>query len=318
MDFLLFLREINKTPILHDVHIASIYKESIEHSSIFLNQLSYYLKTSLSSNLIFLNINEQSLPDLRTKLDVSFLGNRLIYCIKNFYLLETNEKKIWQTYFQAYQGPHCIIYFDNQLPVYTQSDNKIIINLPDHILQETYLTLYQVFFNSPCDSVFVKKLFKQQSKVSLDQLITIMRYQVGLGRKFDDFFLTWFNKIVIPEKSFFNLSTALFAQDKKLFFEYWGQYKLAYAEEFWITYWSEQLWQAINFISKINSSISDAKKSVNRLPFSFINKDWKRYNLKFLISAHNDLYQIDYNLKNGLDGQFGLEYWYHRFLLHKF
>src|SRR5690606_10286153 len=118
--------------------------------------------------------------------------------------------------------------------------------------------------------------------------------------------------------STFLLAQYFFAQDKKLFFDSWFYFINSLPIEYWIAFFSEQLWQAITFIKRANLNITDAKKHAKRLPFSFINKDWQNYKNKidFLVKAHNELYLIDYKLKNG--STYSLDIWLNKFFLDKF
>ena len=63
--------------------------------------------------------------------------------------------------------------------------------------------------------------------------------------------------------------------------------------------------------------VVQAKKMSFKLPFSFIQSDWKRANLQELKQAHQFLCTVDYNLKTG-GGDYGLELMYEKFFLGQF
>jgi hypothetical protein len=42
-----------------------------------------------------------------------------------------------------------------------------------------------------------------------------------------------------------------------------------------------------------------AAMMTNRLPFSFVQRDWKKYSLNQIATAHTSLLKIDFQLKNG-------------------
>ena len=44
-----------------------------------------------------------------------------------------------------------------------------------------------------------------------------------------------------------------------------------------------------------------AKKISYRLPFSFLNRDWRKFSLEELKGAHSFLYTLDYKLKNNCE-----------------
>ena len=146
----------------------------------------------------------------------------------------------------------------------------------------------------------------------------MMAYQATVGRKYQDFFADWLDKLIIPQKSFFTLSQYLFARRPQLFFEQWNACKGEYPPEFWIAYWSEQIWQAMLYVQRARTQgVMEAKKGTYKLPFSFLNKDWSHYTPATLAAAHEALYCFDYNLKNGGTGN-GLELWYHKFIKSSF
>ena len=47
------------------------------------------------------------------------------------------------------------------------------------------------------------------------------------------------------------------------------------------------------------NNIIDARKMSYRLPFSFIQKDWKNTSLNELSSLHSMIYDIEWRIKNG-------------------
>ena len=98
------------------------------------------------------------------------------------------------------------------------------------------------------------------------------------------------------------------------FFESWNSMSRDYSDLFWTTFWSEQLFKASAYISLNNGkNFLQAKRIAYRLPFSFIQKDWKMLKVHELAQAHNQLYAIDMNIKNGLNAH--LEHFYLNFML---
>lgn len=107
-------------------------------------------------------------------------------------------------------------------------------------------------------------------------------------------------KIIITQKSLFKLSEYFFAKREKMFLSYWHKVRTEYPHEFWVSFWSEQLWQAALFLAIMKEKrVATIEKHVRRLPFSFVKRDWRRCNKREIIVAHNFLYHIDYRLKSG-------------------
>ncbi|MBA3751546.1 hypothetical protein H0X06_01925 [Candidatus Dependentiae bacterium] len=254
------------------------------------------------------------LSDLKAHLEVSFLGNRLLYWIKGVTELPNAVKKAWASYSKTYQGPHCIVFFDESHAVVSSSE-YLVVEIPESVSVFLYKQLAQFFYPTILlDSFFLHALFERQLKVSLDEACMILGYHRVVGRNSDAFFKDWCGKLLIPEKSLFTLSQYFFAQQPKSFFKLWKNCYNDYPDEFWIAYWSELMWQSSLFVMRAhNLGIAEAKKVSYRLPFSFINKDWQRYSVESLTSAHQFLYTLDYTLKHG-EHSFGLELFFHKFL----
>ena len=164
------------------------------------------------------------------------------------------------------------------------------------------------------DLAFTQSLFTQQQTVSLDDAFRMMSYQMVVGRKCNDFFTQWYSKLVVSEASLFTLSQYLLSRNPRLFLRQWKACKDDYPAEFWVAYWSDQIWQAAQFVAKARAfGLEEARKGFYRLPFTFLNTDWKRYSPELLVEAHKGLYDFDYASKNG-GGEYALELWFHRFL----
>lgn len=306
-------------------------------SALFFSQLFARLKT-LSSSYATLDCELMELDTLKGQLEMSFLGTRLVYFVKHAHTLDEAGKKSWESFIKKYEGPHCIVYvkvsarqskasaasIQPALPIAelttspevwsTSAVSRLSISI-DLVDMQLYQTLAHFLYpDVALDSFFLSQLFHRHETLSLDDACRMMAYQATVGRKCEPFFAQWLSRLIVPQKSFFTLSQYLFARRPQLFLEQWDICKGQYPPEFWIAYWSEQLWQAMLFVQRARAKgIFEAKKGTYRLPFSFLNKDWALHTPESLAAAHEALYRFDYNLKNGGTGH-GLELWYHRFL----
>ena len=263
-----------------------------------------------------LDVEDRSLPESMVHLRMSFLGNSLLYFVKNTHSLSITEKRMWNQYLSTYEGPHCLLVSDSPR---STTETMLAIEVPEKVDSVLYSSLFRFFYpETALDTGFVRKLFMQQPMITLEAAMTLMTYQTVIGKNADLFFKNWFARIHTPQKSLFQLSQYFFAQQPQQFFNYWRGCKEDYPEEFWISYWSEQLWHATLFISRASTEgIDSAQAQAYRLPFSFIERDWKRYTPQVLVKAHQFLYQFDYTLKNSIASH-GLELMYHLFLQKKF
>jgi hypothetical protein len=124
--------------------------------------------------------------------------------------------------------------------------------------------------------------------------------------------------IIAPKSSLFTLSTYFFAKDARLFFPLWVRISHEYSPQFWVVYWAEQLWRAHGFLQlhKKNKK-DDAKKIAFRLPFGFIQREWRNYSVRELRNAHAMMYEIDFRLKNGSD-DYILDFFFSKFFTNQF
>ncbi len=281
---------------------------SSQFSPLFLFCFQSYIRSFLS--LTILDVYNQPFESLKGLCETSFLGMQAFYWFKDFHLLDAHSKRKWLEYLKQYKGPHTIFLFDTGNPVL-----ETLYTLPEFVSKDLYKELCMFFFPEiPLEKEFLLKLFEKKEKLSLEEAIIVMNYQMAVGKKVDAFFHDWFSKIFVPEHSLFTLSQHLFAQQSKDFFSLWSHCSSEYPLEFWTAYWSEQVWQGALFVLRVQQEgIVVAKKYAQRLPFSFINKDWKKHTYKKLVDAHHALYMLDHTVKNG-GADYGLEVWYYTFL----
>ena len=252
---------------------------------------------------------------LKAHLEMSFLGSQTLYWLSQD-LIETYSTIV--PYLVHYKGPNVVAFFTTK-PLPASTDNIVIIEVPAEVNYQLFKELFTILYptHAQKSSDLIKKVFKKYVKLTLDSSYMLMHYCILIGNKSDLFIQEWLTSIILPEKSLFTLSTYFFAKKSSLFFELWNSIASDYSEPFWTTYWSEQLFKAYAFIAlSNNNNYIQAKRIAYRLPFSFMQKDWKSISLDELKNAHDHLYTLDWNLKNGLATNF--EHFYLNFFLNKF
>ena len=73
----------------------------------------FHVSKHLAGELTFLDLEESTLNDCKAHLDMSFLGMRRLYVLRNFSSLDAASKKAWQVYLLAYAGPHGVLFFES-------------------------------------------------------------------------------------------------------------------------------------------------------------------------------------------------------------
>jgi len=283
-----------------------------EIPSYFIYNFVKRLQQERKHSVLFLDLAIISLDQAKQDVNMFFLSGPVIYFIKNFYNLTSEQKKDMRNFLSNYEGPNYLFVFD----IKVSDENSIQIE--DKVTLESYSKLFKFFYPKLIpNELFTKKLFSLNKQYPIDIACVLMSYEPVLGRNSDYFFNNWFNKIVGIDKSLFKLSQYFFAQDA-LFFEQWNILKLEYPIEFWLAFWSDRIFRAFGFVFYQQQGNSEkAHKEAKFLPFSFINKDWQAYTLVFLSNAHEFLLNLDFNIKNGT-GDINLELWYLKFVFKKF
>ncbi len=317
MDFITFLREFGaNTHFL--LHYSSMCFRADRYSALFFSYVFEYAKRKQLLKC-FLDTERVSAQEAKITLETLFLGQKVWYWLNDITSLDAQAKSSWITYLASYTGPHTLSFFLSSQTTLPAHPSLLIIDVPSTITASVFQEMLSLFYADFGQEIsFIRKLFADQERIPLDRAFLLMHYHCCLGKKNEQFFDQWLRKLIVADKSFFTLSQYLFAQQPRAFYPYWAACSSDYPPEYWITFWSEQVWQATLFLQKAQVfGIAEAKKATNRLPFTYMNKDWQLYSYPFLAQAHASLYELDYNLKNGISS-YGLELWYHKFFLKKF
>lgn len=289
--------------------------KSKEYTPVFFATLFKVLRPN-SLNINFINISDLDILNLKLQLEQSFLGNNNFYWLGN--ITNYKYKKELILYLNSYQGPHYVTFFINDEEII--SFNKLTITYDGFITLDEYNSLLVLWPNVKQDliRIFIKKIFELSSKLSLDQFCIFVNYSLLLGARHSSFMSDWLEKILISNQSFFTLSKHFFAFEPKSFYKYWNIISNNYSSVFWTTYWSEQLYRAFNFILlRKQGKNLQAKQVAYKLPFSFIQNDWKKASLSELREAHQFIYDLDCSIKNGAS-DFSVELFYVKFFERRF
>jgi len=255
---------------------------------------------------------EENSADSFARLSTSFLGQTSFYWLKNISSLKGKKGKQLLTFLKSYQGPHGVAFFIDAVTGGSAKDYSVCIDIPEKIDQKTFVQLAD-FLGQTVTAPQVAALFKAVGAISLDTACLLLQYLQVTGRVANDFMKNWLHKIAEPEHSLTALSKSFFTRDARTFFAQWAQMGDAYPPQFWISFWSEQLWRAYNFVEQSRAhNFPEAKRVSFRLPYNFTQRLWRETRLPELRAAHDFLYSVDYSLKNG-GAPFSLELFYFNF-----
>lgn len=285
-----------------------------EYPLLLMSKIVKIIANSHPRMLVSLNMQEQESSAINAQLQTTFLGqNSSFWLADSLGQISRPKQQEWLSYLQHYKGPNTVLLFVTGEPPRTIPTSWQLITIPDSLSRELILAivkLHQTTRGVKIDDQFVRQLLAMGQQLTLDQLCLLLQYSSITVGGSKEFFNDWVPHLVTPEQSLFTLSQHLFARKTSAFFTQWSRIKDNYMAPFWISFWSDQLWRAAYFIeySKEGNAV-EAKKMSYKLPFSFIQRDWKLHSVQELRIAHELLYDLDGKSKNGGDAVF-LEYFY--------
>lgn len=318
-----FLAQMSEHLNTHNVFcfIAAVDRHEVAiPSSLFCTELVQACKRELNNQVQHLDLTVLDTSAVMMQLEAQFLGLSLVYWLGSLQYVDKKTRAWWLEYIVRYQGPHKLLFTLHPQDIPEQHP-WFMVNLPatvDRALYSQMCTNFRPELGKR-SVAFEQAIFAQRAAVSLDTACLLLSYQQVVGAGTEQFFRQWFSSLAAPEQSLFALSGALLAKQPRQFFEQWAHIKDEYPEPFWVTFWSEQLWRAYFFSAYMRArALAEAKKiAAARLPFSFIQRDWRLIKPVELCRAHQFVYDLDVQFKHGAV-QGGIERLYYRYLNNEF
>lgn len=318
-DLFTHLRQSSSDPFFPDKKLLFFSITTNEYPLLFCSRLMPLLEKRIGEKIIPIDLDAVEFEELKATFTTLFLGNYHYYWLRSFDLLEKSRRQAVIDYLGSYGGPHRLIFFSTEsLEKVVKNPYTQLFSLPATITKDELLDYAILHYGSlhARQKLFFDYLGKQQ--FSLDIGYLLMQYAPILIFSSRQEFEEWFATISTPTSSLFQLSQFFFSAQSSAFFDQWRLVGPRYGEQFWLSFWSEQLWRAYFFIWYAQKGDwNSAKKIGNKLPFSFLQRDWKRHQLRDLQKAHAYLYLIDYRIKHG-GGTHALDLFYHKFLNKQF
>lgn len=280
-----------------------------DHPFLFFN---YFFTKCKNNN--FLPAEYKNLPlnttdsiQLMGSLQQSFLGQLNFYWLSECEIKTSGSKKNnILDFLLQYKGPNFIAFYLNEEKINSQIRNKLkkILTIEiSPLVDEKLFKQIASFFNQKISSEhfrFISNLLKNNN-ASIDQAFMWIKYLELTSNKASNKVYEYLTSIISEEQPSLNkLSQLFFSRKAKPFFDLWAKIHNEYSEMFWIAFWSEQIFKAyyvVKFLNKKN--FMQARKISFRLPFSFINNDWKTFSLNELSKQHEFIYNNDFKIKKG-------------------
>ncbi len=238
----------------------------------------------------------------------TFLGQTFWYWITGVDELSEKKRALFFRFLQSYSGPHTLI-------VWTSSPVSGVdsVEIPEQVQKDhiEHLLSLVVIDGNPAKTLVTQaqRMLLQYKKLSIEQALQLLVYVVVAASDREQVFKEWGNALVHVDQSLFTLSQHLLAKNRNKFRELYDTMTASFQDTFWISFWADQIWRAIHVIDAYAvKDFATAKAHGARLPFSFMNTDWRKYTAKELTTLHDLLYTFDYQLKNGVEPQLDLFY----------
>ncbi len=307
MDFTTFIHQATKPEFFIASPVYVFHGET--YPSLFFGQLLASLRAK--TQVQYLSLADSEPNEFAAQLGTAFLDQSLFYWLGDGSILSAANKKTVANMLANYNGPHRVAIFLDE-PLKTDASQINQIPIPEKIDRATYEQLAKLLFPTMKQVSQLVRLMQQAP--TLNTACLLLSYEQVLGNNSEAFAATWLKNINEPESSLFVLSQHLLAKQQSEFMKHWESIGSQYNEQFWIVYLSEQLWRAHFYIQYRNAGQHlEAKKISAKLPFSFMQRDWRKVTPPELAAAHDFLYQLDHNLKNGASPM-GLNLFFNKFL----
>ena len=255
---------------------------------------------------------------LQAQLSTTFLGQKNVLWCGNLSSLDISTKKKMLAFLPSYKGPHTLITFITTKDLPKDLDKQNILNIDDSLSLAEREQLIPLLFGSLQWKQIFELTNESYKSMSLDTLVLLGQYRLVLGKNVQPFMKSWFENLVATDESLFTLTQWFFARKPQHFWRTWHAIKDNYVPVFWTTFWSEQIWRAHYVISlRKQQELGQAKQMAYRLPFSFLQRDWKNVSESELQNAHNFLYDADFKIKNGASDLF-LDVFFNNFFSKQF
>lgn len=265
-----------------------------------------------------LGVDDLEPSHIISRLETSFLGMKICYWIRGMDALDKKTRQQLLTYLAYYKGPHQIIFLGTHNELNAHFSKRTYIELPAAITSDLARSLLIAFKkNNPVIAKNTSMLITQHEHLSLDQFCMLISYMQVVGKTED--YNQILDRVIESEHSLFTLAQHFFAKNGTEFYKLWNLIHAQYPITFWCVYWSEQLWRAHHvFYYVTKGQMAQAKSVSARLPFSFIQKDWKKSSLSELKNAHQWIYDLDRAYKNNIETEAGIDLFYNKFFQNQF
>jgi len=255
-------------------------------------------------------------------LSQSILGSTSFFWLGDITVSKPNkqEQKLLD-FILAYKGPHTLAFFISKgkaLP--TEGKRTIVVNIDQAVPASAGICAVQamgVVFDAQKRAAF-SSFFNKTKLLSLDAICLLAMHLDVMSLKSLESDPGYLDRLINSPETLTTLAQCFFAKQPAAFFKIWQSMHHQYPEIFWLTFWSEQIWRANSVLCYIEKrQFAEVKRSSFRLPYSFVNGDYKKTSHNELANAYSFLYSLDFSLKTSTSSEC-LELFFMNFFMGKF
>ena len=291
----------------------------------FFSALMLYLKKNdcFPSSYQRLFFDDQEAHVIGQHLSQSILGSTSFFWLGDVSVTKpSKQEQRLLDFMMNYSGPHTIAFFLSS-SVGTkppQGPGKVVIQLEEAISASDALhavAAMGISLDTQKRAIFTS-FFSKTKTLSLDAVCRLAMHLDVISLKSLETDPGYIERLIDSPQTLTVLAQYFFAKQAGAFFKIWKAMKPQYPDVFWFTFWSEQLWRASSVIWYMEQKqFASVKRSSFRLPYSFINLDWKKTSPQELAKAYTFLYSLDFALKTSTSSD-ALELFFLNYFLGKF
>lgn len=310
------LLQLLTTPTLLLSRPVVCFRSQNHYPLLFFSALLQRIKKQTAMPVEVIDLAVHDLASVKGRLETSFLGNIVFCWLRNLSDVPMKARKELLSYLATYTGPNRVAFFVHHADLSRVELRWLDLLIPEEIDRNAFVAVATQLYGM--QEVYARQcaalLVSAQTSMQLDDACLLTQYAMLVGSKnVASFTHEWLDRLIKPKSSLFMLSKYFFAKDARAFLPVWLQVSTQYPMQFWIAFWSEQLWSAAAYVGAMRKNDRvEAKKVASRLPVTFLQKNWRDYSLRELRNAHDRIYALDYGLKNG-SSEIGLDLFYSQF-----
>ncbi len=236
---------------------------------------------------------ENDVEGLIGSLSMSFLGSAFLYFVPDISIFSLSDRKKLEAFLAKYSGEHAVV-VANSAGVWAPDYAVCTVDFEDKVGPEEANVLARLFFahywQKDERTCFVRPVLLSDFVVSC--LARVLSADMP-----EEAFQGYLARVSGNQGTVFSLAQCWLGKDVRGFGSLWRIMGPMYPVEYWVSFFSDLLWQASYCVEQEGQALERALS--NRLPFSFIKRDWRLYSIRELASAHAYLYLFDWQIKHG-------------------